>query len=66
MENKIAYLEARVSVLGFILLSDIQNLKNYINSMEKMKQTIEKEATPELKQLFETHFEQLPQSLAWC
>lgn len=63
MESKIAYLEARVSVLEYIFLNDVEKLKTYLNAMRQMRETLDKEATLELKELFETHFSQLSQIL---
>ena len=38
MEEKLAYLEARVGVLEFIVLNDVDKLKHYISAMNEMRE----------------------------
>lgn len=59
MEEKLAYLEARVGVLEFIVLNDVDKLKHYISAMNQMREQFTALDSPKMKELFEKHLEQL-------
>lgn len=63
MEEKLAYLEARVGVLEFIVLNDVDKLKHYISAMNEMREQFTASESPKMKELFEKHLEQLSRIL---
>lgn len=59
MDEKLIYLEARVGVLEFIVLNDVDKLKHYISAMNEMREQFTALDSPKMKEFFEKHLERL-------
>lgn len=55
MENKLAYLEARIKILEYFVLSTPERLEAYIEVIKHFQ----KNTTPEMEKYFQKHLEQL-------